>query len=204
MATPTYIVYVHRNKTNGKVYVGITKQSVKKRWQSGYGYAYSNPEFYNDIKDFGWDNFEHLIISEKLTAKEASKKEAELIDLYNSTNPTYGYNKIMGGIRPKRPDISLMMSKRTGALNPNYGKPAPAKTRAALLHHSKYGQFGSNNHRAQAVSQFTKDGHFIRNYETITEAVKTLNLSTKSHICTCCQGKRKSAHGYIWKYKKEE
>ena len=31
-----YKVYKHTNIKNGKVYIGITQQSVEKRWQKGY------------------------------------------------------------------------------------------------------------------------------------------------------------------------
>jgi predicted GIY-YIG superfamily endonuclease len=35
-----WCVYMHKNKTNGKVYIGITSRDVKDRWGldgSGYG-----------------------------------------------------------------------------------------------------------------------------------------------------------------------
>lgn len=34
----TYSVYMHINKTNGKIYVGITKQKVSDRWKNGSTY----------------------------------------------------------------------------------------------------------------------------------------------------------------------
>lgn len=33
-----YIVYLHINKTNNKVYVGITSMAVNNRWKEGKGY----------------------------------------------------------------------------------------------------------------------------------------------------------------------
>ena len=66
-----YSVYKHVNKTNGKVYVGITKQKPEQRW--GYnGVNYKNsPRFWSAIQHYGWDNFEHIIIQDQLTHDEA-------------------------------------------------------------------------------------------------------------------------------------
>lgn len=50
------------------------------------------------------------------------------------------------------------------------------------------------------VLQYDKDGNFIREWDTITEAERTLNIAHK--IWDVCQGKRKTCGGYIWKYKR--
>ena len=34
----SYCVYMHTNKTNGKVYVGLTSMELKERWRDGKGY----------------------------------------------------------------------------------------------------------------------------------------------------------------------
>ena len=34
-----YIVYMHTTPS-GKRYIGITAQTVERRWQNGFGYAY--------------------------------------------------------------------------------------------------------------------------------------------------------------------
>ena len=49
-----YFIYMHKNKQNGKMYIGQTK-SLKDRWTAN---AYDNcTRFYNAIKCYGWDNF---------------------------------------------------------------------------------------------------------------------------------------------------
>ena len=36
-----FIVYMHRNTINGKVYIGITRQNALKRWSYGSGYPFT-------------------------------------------------------------------------------------------------------------------------------------------------------------------
>lgn len=95
-----FIVYIHRNKINQKVYVGITSQRVKGRWQNGRGYK-KQPRFYNAIEKYGWDSFEHIIVAEGLTRYSAGKMEQKLIEELDSTNKTYGYNISLGGDGPE-------------------------------------------------------------------------------------------------------
>lgn len=59
---------------------------------------------------------------------------------------------------------------------------------------------GIKNHRHQPVLQYDKDGNFIREWDTMTEAETTLKITHKIHFV--CQGKRKTCGGYIWKYKR--
>ena len=71
-------VYVHKNKVNGKCYVGVTSRDPQIRWNSGYGYK--GQIFFRAINKYGWDNFEHIIIADHLTKDEASEYERFLID----------------------------------------------------------------------------------------------------------------------------
>lgn len=107
----TYCVYIHRNKINNKVYIGITSKDPEKRWKFGYGYK-NNVHFWSAIKTCKWENFEHIIFEEGLTKEDACKKEVLLIALYNAKNPEYGYNNSSGGEYPEWTEKSkLKMAK---------------------------------------------------------------------------------------------
>ena len=90
-----YSVYVHTNRVNRKRYVGVTMQVPERRWQKGYGYA--GTPFGEAIAEYGWDAFDHQILFEGLTKEQASKKEIELIAVFESNNPNFGYNVSAGG-----------------------------------------------------------------------------------------------------------
>lgn len=88
-----WTVYKH-TAPNGKVYIGITGQKVKKRWQNGHGYE--GQIFYRAIKKYGWENINHEILFEGLTKKQAGEMEQHLIEKYDCIIPK-GYNKSKGG-----------------------------------------------------------------------------------------------------------
>jgi len=90
-----YCVYKHTTPS-GKVYIGITKQDVNKRWKNGKGYELCTA-FYRAILKYGWENIKHEILIEGLTEKEACALEVELIAEYNSADPQCGYNLTHGG-----------------------------------------------------------------------------------------------------------
>lgn len=50
---------------------------------------------------------------------------------------------------------------------------------------------------SKKVNQYTKEGVFVKQWDSITEARKTLGIE---HISDCCLKKTKSAGGYVWKY----
>lgn len=91
-----YYIYMHRCKLNGKVYIGQTCQNPENRWRHGEGYKECT-YFYNAILKYGWDNFEHLILEEGLTATQADEKEKYWIKKFNSTDSSKGYNLKSGG-----------------------------------------------------------------------------------------------------------
>ena len=53
------------------------------------------------------------------------------------------------------------------------------------------------------VLQFTKLGEFVREWPSMTAIWQELGIA-QSNICACCKGNRKSAGGFIWKFKQKD
>lgn len=58
----------------------------------------------------------------------------------------------------------------------------------------------ANEVRRKQVLQFTKDWSFVKEYESLSEAFRQTGISI-GNISSCCNGRYKSAGGFIWKYK---
>lgn len=56
------------------------------------------------------------------------------------------------------------------------------------------------NKKSKKVYQYTLDGVYVNTYNSVTEAI---NLTGIKHISSACNGTRKSAGGFIWRYNKE-
>ena len=61
------------------------------------------------------------------------------------------------------------------------------------------GKFGSKHGASKKIIQYTKDNIYVNEYGSIIEAFNLLNINASS-ISRVCNGKLKSAGGYIWKY----
>ena len=45
------------------------------------------------------------------------------------------------------------------------------------------------------------NGNKLREFPSLTDAAEFVGLSGTSGIAKCCKGKRRSAGGYLWRYK---
>lgn len=190
----SYCVYVHTNKINGKKYVGQTCKRPEIRWLSdGSGYK-NQPYFYNAIKKYGWDNFDHEIIKNNMTSNEANQLEIELIAKLDTLNPECGYNLAEGGKSGRMSDVSKrrLSIAKTGT---HHSEETKNKIRVSSIGKHR----GLKNSMAKSVVQYTKSGEFIKIWDYIAQAEANLGVHSSS-ITHCCQGKYKTAGGYIWRY----
>lgn len=65
------------------------------------------------------------------------------------------------------------------------------------------GKSGKECTQTKEVSQYSLTGELISNYETITEASRTLGI-TQGGISQCCIGIKKTYKGFVWKYKNQK
>lgn len=222
MEEKNYTVYMHKNKINGKVYIGITKQKPEKRWNNGKGYKHNN-YIKNAINKYGWENIEHKILYKNLTKKEAEEKEIKLIAYYKSNKKEYGYNIENGG------HINCVSEETKKKLSiANKGKFVSKETREKMSKNNAKIWLGKklNNETRQKMSESHKGkqsnnkGKILNTrkkvicietntiYDSITIASNITKIN-RVHISEVCKGIRKSA-GKInniklhWEYIKEE
>lgn len=81
----------------------------------------------------------------------------------------------------------------------NTGKHAKEK-------HHFYGKHLSETHRknlskslSKKVYQYSLDGKLINEYDSTVQAKEMTDIDC-GHISACCNGKRKTAGGFIWRY----
>ncbi len=60
-----------------------------------------------------------------------------------------------------------------------------------------------NGKMSKKVLQYDLDGNFIREWVSLSQITREKGYSI-GNISSCCHGIRPTAHGYIWKYKREE
>lgn len=196
-----YTVYMHTSPS-GKRYVGITRRKPKDRWKNGCGYK-TNSHFWNAINLYGWENFQHEILFENLTKEEAEQKEVELIALYKSNRPDFGYNIANGGncIGSVSEDTKRKLSEA------HIGKKLSPEHIEKIRENSKK-QYTDELRKKMAeaimisVSQYTNTGEFINEYIDAVEAGKVVGVAP-THITACCRNRRKMAKGFIWRYSNE-
>lgn len=203
-----WCVYKHTSPS-GKYYIGITSIKPEYRWNHGRNYKEKDQKiFYNAIKKYGWDNFKHEILADKLGEKTAKNVEKDLIRFAKKLKMSYNITDGGDGALGLRPMLGKKHSKETlkklseshkglfvGDKNPMYDKHETV---------FGYGKYGHNHQASKSINQYSLDGKYIRTFGSLVEAVRSLGLTIRSvtHITACAKGKQKTALGYIWRYNK--
>ena len=64
--------------------------------------------------------------------------------------------------------------------------------------------YGTRNERiSRKILQYSKSEEFIREWPSSHEVERVLKIA-QTNIIQCCKGKRKSAGGFVWRYKEED
>ena len=190
-----YILYEHRNKINGKRYIGITNNKTKRWYGKGKHYD-GSPYFWAAIQKYGWDNFEHNVLIYDLTREEASRLEKHYIKTFRTCDKAFGYNLAEGGV-----NAPTMLGKhhseetKLKIRNSNRGKKHSEEQNRKHSEHMTGLMVGSRNPKSRAVRCITTGEVF----ETQREAAKVKNV-LQSKISLCCQGKRSHTHGLKWEF----
>lgn len=158
---------------------------------------------YNNAEYWTYEVLEYADIN------DLNKLEIQYISTLNTTNSKVGYNSTLGGDGTKgitkRTDkqIEAYKNRRSyvGVNNPNYGKHLSDEAKENLRNKHLGSKLTSETIAkiSKKVIQCALDGQEIKTFDSITKAANEMNCD-KSLIMRVCQGKKKTAKGYIWKY----
>lgn len=178
--TMGWFVYKHTTPS-GKVYIGITSKSPKRRWNSGHGYKHCKG-FWNAIVKYGWQNITHEVLYDGLTKEEAERYERELIKSHRSTDCRFGYNILPGGDATQ--GVPAWNKGLPKELQPQYGKPKTHETKCKI---------------AKSLSKPIVCVETNIVYESTQEASKQLGIQF-ANISRCLHGRSYTAGGYHWRW----
>jgi group I intron endonuclease len=223
-------IYKIQCKVDNKIYIGYSSD-VKKRF-SIHKYKLSKNKHENSYLQNAWnkhgkDNFSFILLEECLI-ELCINREDYYVKLHKANNRRYGYNLALTGIgsigkmpkdiieksRQVRKDNAqkrgYYFSKETiqkqadGRRGFKHTKEAKEKIKIASTgrKRTKESIQKSVNAHILSVEQYSLENQYIRDFSSISEALKNLGKSLNSgHISSCCRGKRDKAYGYKWKYK---
>ena len=219
------IIYKYTSPS-GKCYIGqtINEPLRRKLWRSGT-YHYAGVKIDRARKKYGSKSFLYEVLirnrysSKDIAIEDLNRLETYYIGLYDSYRN--GYNCTIGGEGVT--GVKLTEEQIAKVIEANKGKHLSEETKRKIRESSKKwqntveGKLKMSNIRKgkkhkkkhqgftslkKKILQLDKYGKVIAEYDSIAEASKG-NRSIRCNISAVCKGRRKSAGGYIWKYKED-
>ena len=200
-------IYIITNNINNKSYIGKTHSSDPlKRWNqhksdSKKDRNKSRP-LYRAINKYGIENFSFKILEETDNPEQREVYYIEHFKTYKN-----GYNATLGG------DGKPRINNQTQIIDFILSNPQiPLYTVAdkfkictdSIINILKQNKIYLKPNRSlcKEVNQYTKDGVFVNTFTDARTAATSLgNVSLNAHINSCCNNKRKTCKGFIWKFK---
>ena len=206
-------IYKIVNKIDNKIYVGQTIKDLDRRWK-GHLRKGSNCRYLKSaINKYGVDNFKFQLVCITFD-NQLDDMEIKYIEKYNCLVPK-GYNLRIGGNSGRhhaetKQKISESLKKRykDGLIHskPSLGKPHNEIHKKKLSEANKGHRHSQESINKQIISsrknktiQFDIHGNRLNSFDSCKEAGEYIGTTT-ANICMCCNGKRKTAKGYVWKY----
>lgn len=206
-------IYTITNKTDNKTYVGQTVQDVELRWKDHLKRGSNCRYLKSAINKYGVDNFVFKLVCITFD-NQLDDMEIQYIEKYNCLAPN-GYNLRRGGnsgrhhaeTKQKISD-TLKMRYHNGLVHPRnqLGIPHSEITKKKISEANKgriISQESINkriiSRRINKIIQFDIEGDRLNSFDSCKEAAEYIGISLSS-INLCCNGKNKTAKGFVWKY----
>lgn len=206
-------IYIIKNSKNSKVYIGQTLRDINIRWKEHLRHSdYYDQPLYKAMQKYGKENF-FIHCLEDCPDEILNEREKYWIDYFDSYNN--GYNATLGG-----QDNFVMSSKVEQVLNLWYNNytvnKIVEKTKLNVETVRSYLNKNGITHedirarankaigksRSKPILQYDLEGNFIKEWSSSMEVERELSIG-HNNIGSVCNGRRKSAGGFIWKHKGE-
>lgn len=142
-----------------------------------------------------WNNINEVIYALHLQVNNESIRQCLIGKSKKSANFIWKNFTLNYPLQLPKEEIEYVLSNTKGPRGQklNTGE----KIRKALVGKPKSIQHIKNI--SKPVAQYDKQGNYIKQYNSITEAALAVN-GWGENITQCCKGKKKSSCGYIWRY----
>jgi group I intron endonuclease len=205
-------IYVIKNITNGKVYVGkalcvyrrmkdhVTALNKKVRDRE-------NDHLINAWHKYGQESFEYYV-AEYADVSVLSELELKWMKNLNSLNEKFGYNKredsstgliVKNETREKLRQAQLKRfqdPKQREKCSHTFWKDNPDKLKEMTVNLS----IGRTEY---FIDQFDRSGKLIRRWNTMMEILTENPTYKRGPIYGVCSGEKRTAYNYIWKKEKK-
>lgn len=203
-------IYLIKNNINGKCYVGKTLKSPKERFSEHLYDAYKpteeNRPLYRAIKKYGKDNFS-LHVLEECTDGLAS--ECEIWYIKKLKTYAHGYNATIGGDGKQLFDHNVIKAQLEAGLSQKLITELNGCSIDLVRQIRLENSIPLTKIRKQpSVVAYTEDETEVGVFISAREAFRFLReigitdarSDGGTHINAVCNGRRKAAYGFKWKY----
>lgn len=214
-----FMAYIYKivNRVNGKLYIGKTQFSIERRFQEHIRASKkencANRPIYKAMKKYGIDNFYVELIEETNNPEEREQFWIKYYNSYVGFSNCQGYNATLGGdgkaYIDREPIIELFQQGLTqreisSLLGYDIHTIRVALNEAGISHK----EIMRNASSGFEIEQYDKDNNYIQSFDSMRAGARWIcengySQSTPSgvsfKISEACNGKRKTAYGYIWR-----
>lgn len=174
-------VYGIKSKTTNKIYIGTTKNiqfRINKHFNELCHNRHKTKKLQEDFNKFGFEDFEIIIYDNvySLDVEKEKQKEVGIDNLYNE--------KISGFYITEEYRKQLSNTSKT--------------THKTAEYRNKMSKLKTNK-----VAQYDFNFNLIKIWDSALQICETLG-HTRSVILSCCNGNKKQAYGYLWRYVDED
>ena len=200
-------IYKIENQINHKIYIGKTLYSIEYRWAQHLRECTRERSeqrpLYLAMNKYGTKNFS-IEILEECGIEEVSSRECYWIAVFNSYRD--GYNATMGGDGRQYADYDLIYNLYSEGCD--YKKISELTGHDRLTISTALEQHGImlEERKRRALARRCKQvARLDKNTKEILEILPSAaeadrKYKTGKHLAEVCNGKRKTAGGYGWKY----